>query len=425
MDATPGVRDPNVPASPSMQNILIIGYVWPEPNSSAAGSRMMQLVEFFLAQSWTVTFASAAAPSSHMADLDSLGVHKATIELNNSSFDKYIRQLAPDLVLFDRFMIEEQFGWRVAKHCPNALRLLDTEDLHCLRNARHRALKANREISTEDLNSEMAIREVAAILRCDLSLVISQFEMGLLTDHYGVSSDLLLHLPFLLPNISSETFIPFEQRSGYISIGNFRHAPNWDAVLHLKNTIWPLIRAQHPPAQLHVYGAYPPPKATQLHDPRQGFLVEGWAEDAHRAMSQARVCLAPLRFGAGLKGKLIDAMRSGTPSVTTSVGAESMHGNLPWSGAIEDDPQQFADAAVRLYQDPEQWQRAQGNGRAIISQCYDEAQLGKRLLNGLNELRRTLTAHRLNNFTGAMLQHHTMQSTRYMAQWIEAKSKPN
>jgi glycosyltransferase involved in cell wall biosynthesis len=386
---------------------------------------MMQLVEFFLAQNWTVTFASAAAPSNQMADLDSLGVRKATIELNNSSFDKQIRQLAPDLVLFDRFMLEEQFGWRVAKHCPDALRLLDTEDLHCLRNARHQALKANRKISIEDLNSEMAIREVAAILRCDLSLVISQYEMGLLTDHYGVSPDLLLHLPFMLPNISSETFTPFKQRTGYISIGNFRHAPNWDAVLHLKNAIWPLIRARHPQARLHVYGAYPPPKATQLHNPRQGFLVEGWAEDAHQVMSQARVCLAPLRFGAGLKGKLIDAMRSGTPNVTTSIGAESMHGNLPWSGAIEDDPQQFADAAVRLYQDLEQWQQAQDNGREIINRCYKKDLLGKKLLSRLNELRRTLTAHRLNNFTGAMLQHHTMQSTRYMAQWIEAKSRPN
>jgi len=416
-------RDGGYCKLPTMKQVLIIGYVWPEPASSAAGSRMLQLIEFFLAQHCSVTFASAATPSSHMADIESLGVRKAIIELNSSSFDAFVSKLQPDMVLFDRFMIEEQFGWRVAQHCPNALRLLDTEDLHCLRDARHRALKAGREVTSADLNSELAIREVAAILRCDLSLMISQYEIELLTGHYGVSPELLLHLPFMLPNVSPESFVPFEQREGYISIGNFRHAPNWDAVLYLKNTLWPLIRELQPQAQLSVYGAYPPPKATQLHNPKQGFLVQGWADDAHRVMRQARVCLAPLRFGAGLKGKLIDAMCCGTPSVTTTIGAESMHGELPWGGAIADRPEQFAREAVELYHAAERWQQAQSNGATIINTLYDRSQLAGRLLDRLRNIRAELTDLRLKNFTGAMLQHHTMQSTRYMAQWIEAKNR--
>lgn len=411
-----------MPDPSTCKTVLIIGYVWPEPNSSAAGSRMLQLIEFFLAQDWAVTFASAAAGSSHMADIESLGVRKAAVALNDRSFDEFICALNPDLVLFDRFMIEEQFGWRVARHCPDALRLLDTEDLHCLRHARHQALKAGREVSPQDLNSDMAKREVAAILRCDLTLMISQYEIELLTGHYGVAANLLLHLPFMLPERPGEPFRPFERRHDFISIGNFRHAPNWDAVLFLKETIWPLIRAQQPQAQLRLYGAYPPPRASRLHNPGQGFLVEGWAEDAHRVMRQARVCLAPLRFGAGLKGKLIDAMSNGTPNVTTAIGAESMHADLPWSGAVADDPQDFAAAAARLHQDRQQWGQAQENGRRILEQCYHATRLAERLLGRLNELGQTLASHRLKNFTGAMLQHHRMQSTRYMAQWIEAKN---
>jgi len=408
-----------------MKQILILGYVWPEPASSAAGSRMMQLIAFFLAQGWRVTFASAATPSSHMADLESLGVNKAVIELNNSSFDTFVSNLKPDLVLFDRFMIEEQFGWRVAQHRPQALRLLDTEDLHCLRDARQQALKAGREVSITDLNSELAMREVAAILRCDLSLMISQYEMDLLSGHYGVSEQLLLHLPFMLSKVDPSEFLAMGEREGYISIGNFRHAPNWDAVLYLKNTLWPLIRKQQPHAELSVYGAYPPPKATQLHNPAQGFLVKGWASGAHEVMRKARICLAPLRFGAGLKGKLIDAMSCGTPSITTTVGAEAMHADLPWPGAIVDDPEAFAHEAVDCYHADTRWQQAQLNGANIINSLYDQVPLARRLLHRLEEIHRDLPSHRANNFTGAMLQHHTMQSTRYMAQWIEAKNRNN
>ena len=406
-----------------MTSVLVIGYVWPEPDSSAAGSRMMQLIRLFLAQGWSVNFASAASASEHMADIEALGVIRSDIELNSSSFDEFVLQLSPDIVLFDRFMIEEQFGWRVAQQCPDALRLLDTEDLHCLRSARHEALKAGHEVTAKELNSGLAMREVAAILRCDLALMISQFEIDLLCGHYGVSADLLWHLPFLLPPVPDEGFATYESREGYISIGNFRHAPNWDAVQYLENTLWPLIRKQQPDAQLDVYGAYPPPKATRLNNPDQGFHVRGWADDAHDVMRRARVCLAPLRFGAGLKGKLVDAMSCGTPSVTTGVGAEAMHAALPWSGTVADEPAAFARAAVALYQSKAQWQQAQKNGAVIINTLYSQSELGGKLLDRIEGLRKHLASHRLGNFTGAMLRHHTLQSTRYMAQWIEAKNR--
>ena len=104
--------------------VLIIGYVWPEPRSSAAGGHMMQIIESFLQQGWHITFSSPAGIGEHKADLATLGIDEVSIALNNSSFDTFITELAPDIVLFDRFMMEEQFGWRVEKHCPQALRVL-------------------------------------------------------------------------------------------------------------------------------------------------------------------------------------------------------------------------------------------------------------------------------------------------------------
>ena len=105
-----------------------------------------------------------------------------------------------------RFMIEEQYGWRVMKNCPNALRILDTEDLHCLRKTRHKALKEKRVFSKNDLLKEdITKREIASILRCDLSLMISTFEMDLLQNFFKIDEKLLYHLPFLLSKIACFT----------------------------------------------------------------------------------------------------------------------------------------------------------------------------------------------------------------------------
>ena len=110
--------------------VLIIGTVWPEPNSTAAGNRMLQIIEQLQLQNWEVVFACAAAESEFMFDLKTIKVITKSIELNDTSFDEFVKQLNPTIVIFDRFMIEEQFGWRVAENCPNCLRILDTEDLH-------------------------------------------------------------------------------------------------------------------------------------------------------------------------------------------------------------------------------------------------------------------------------------------------------
>ncbi|MEP4891838.1 MAG: glycosyltransferase family 4 protein [Aliiglaciecola sp.] len=411
------------PLNSKPKQLLAIGYVWPEPNSSAAGKHMLSLLKLFKTAGYQICFASPAMQTEHKIDLTQLGMDEVSIELNNSSFDEFIRALNPQVVLFDRFMMEEQFSWRVAKNCPNALRILDTEDLHCLRDARHKAHKQSRELTEQDLKSDMAMREIAAIYRCDLTLVISEYEMSILQEQFKVPSEILHYCPFILdikkltPSAKS-----FNQRQHFVSIGNFRHAPNWDAVLYLKQSIWPLIRKQIPSAELHIYGAYPPPKATDLHNPKTGFYVDGWAEDAFTVLEQSKVCIAPLRFGAGLKGKLADAMWTGTPSVTTSVGSQGMNDSGKWPGAIADTPQQIADNAVALYQDAELWQSASEYGYEVLAARFDANIIEPQLLARVEDCLAHLSQHRLMNFTGMMLQHHSHKSTQYMSQWIEAKN---
>ncbi|MDF3125526.1 glycosyltransferase [Rheinheimera sp. 1928-s] len=410
-----------------MSVLLVVGYVWPEPNSSAAGSRMLSLLAMFREQNWTVIFASPAEKSPHRFDLSQWQIAEHHIQLNDSSFDEQLKQWQPAMVMFDRFMLEEQFGWRVEQQCPDALRLLDTEDLHFLRLARQQAFKAGRAVTLDDLHSEQAQREIAAIYRSDLTLIISEAEMQLLTEHFKIPKELLCYSPFWLET-SADAELPadlplFEQRQHFVSIGNFRHEPNWQAVLWLKQQIWPLIRKQLPKAELHIYGAYPPPKATQLHQPKEGFLVKGWAESAAEVVKNGRVLLAPLAFGAGLKGKFIDAMLQGTPNVTTAIGAEGMVHQGLWSGLIGETAEQIAEAAVLLYQDQALWQQKQQQGFCILVERFAQDQHQPRVWQQLMDVQQQLSQHRLTNFTGAMLRHHQHRSTQFMAQWIEAKTK--
>lgn len=425
-----------------IQKVLYLGYVWPEPNSSAAGSRTMAFLRLFRSQNWQVIFASVAALSPHRADLSALQIEEKQLALNCDSFDQFVRDYQPDLVVFDRFFTEEQFAWRVERQVPNALRVLDTCDLHSLREARHQLLKqalqahpnererqsvlqpnSDRASLVQQMaQSDLALREIAAIYRCDLSLMISRFETELLRDAFALPSYLLCENNLMLTARGGSP-PEFQQRQGFVSIGNFRHAPNWDAVLYLKHAVWPRLRAKMADAQIDVYGSYPPPKAIALHQPEHGFHVRGWADDAQQVMAAARVCLAPIRFGAGIKGKLADAMAAGTPSVTTRIGAESMHGDMHWGGAIADQLDDFVDAAIQLASDQTEWQIAQQRGQQILQQHFDYDTAASDFINAILRAREQQAARRLQNFTGAMLRHHSMKSTQYMSQWIQLKNQ--
>ncbi len=408
-----------------MQQLLLIGAVWPEPTATAAGRRMLDLLRFFGKNDWKITFASAAERGQYAMDLNALSITSQSIELNDESFDRFIQELQPDAVLFDRFMTEEQYGWRVAEYCPSALRILDTEDLHCLRKGREEALKNHTAFQIDSLLlSDVAKRELASIYRCDLSLLISEVEVQILKELFQVNADLLHYLPFMVDQSPNLQELPDSQsREHFITIGNFMHPPNWDVILQLKQHIWPLIRKQLPQAELHIYGAYQPKKAHQLHNEAEGFVLKGWAENVQDVMQNARVCLAPLRFGAGLKGKLFDAMQQGTPIVTTEIGAEGISGDLPFAGSISDDIEAFAHEAVNLYRDEASWKRAQQAGNSILSTRFQREQHEPLFMQRLLSLEKNIDAHRQRNFVGSMLQHHTLQSTKYLSKWIEEKNQ--
>lgn len=408
----------------SHDKVLIIGKVWPEPKSSAAGTRMMQLIYFFKELEAEIVFASTANPSDFQEDLSLYGIETYNIQLNSVSFDDFLIAIKPSVVVFDRFMTEEQFGWRVIEHCPAALRILNSEDLHFLRHAREEALKLNGDLSVLNLNSEMALREVASMYRVDFTFLVSEFEIELLREKFHFADHKMCYFP-LFSNVVSERLPNFEQRRDFMFIGNFLHAPNWDALCYLKREIWPLIRKKCPQAQVNVYGAYASQKVMDFHNPMDGFLICGRVEDAQAVTLKARVSLAPLRFGAGIKGKLLEAMACGTPTVTTSIGAESMQHNDLWNGAIVDSAEEFAEAATQLYTNPEKWELAQQNGVQILAKRYNYAIFVESLKREFRTRLKSCEATRSADFLSLLVQHHSLASTKYLSKWIEEKNKDN
>ncbi len=388
----------------------------PEPKSTAAGTRMMQLIGIFSEAGYKISFLTAA---NNVEFSEQIEVHP--IEINQGSFDDKIKILDPDIVIFDRYVTEEQFGWRVSEHCPRAVKILDTEDLHFLREARHKAFKEKRDFNHNDLINGVFLREIASILRCDLSLIISEFEYELLTKTFRIDAEILFYLPFLAEEIEKNT-TSFQKRQHFVSIGNFLHEPNWQTVLKLKQ-IWKYIRKNLPEAELHIYGAYATEKVFQLHNEKEGFLVKGRAVSADEIFRKYRVLLAPIPFGAGLKGKLWESMKFGLPNVTSSVGAEAMSRDLPWNGFIEDSDEEFTNKAVILYTNESIWNQANENASVILEQVYCKTVHILPFWTTLYKITDHLYNHRNTHFLGIILQHHQLNSTKYMSRWIEEKNK--
>lgn len=387
---------------------------------------MMQLIHHFIDNHDALTFVSSANESVFQEDLSKWNITCSFVQLNDSSFNDFIEKLNPQIVIFDRFMTEEQFGWRVMDSCPNAIRILNTEDLHFLREARYKALKQKVSMLEQNeiaaVRSDLQLRELASIYRSDMSLMVSDFEATLLQELFQIPSEKIVHLP-LYATDKIDSLPPFERRDGFVFIGNFWHEPNWDAVRYLKSTIWPAIRKKVPHGKLSIYGSYCSEKVYQLSNEKEGFLVKGRASDAFDVVSKAKVSIVPLRFGAGIKGKLIESMVCGTPSVTTSIGAEGMtNSDENWGGFIASDPEEFAEKAAQLYVDQHEWEMAQERGFELIQQRFTKEQFTRKLNHSLEALV-DLEAHRNKSVVSLILQKEAHQASRYMSIWIEEKKR--
>ncbi|MDC0637194.1 glycosyltransferase family 4 protein [Flavobacteriaceae bacterium] len=403
------------------RSVLIIGHTLPEPKTTAAGVRMMQLISFFQSHNAVVHFATAAgtANNAHAEDLSQIGILVHQLILNDDGVDAVLDACRPDIVLFDRFMTEEQFGWRIRAHSPAAITILDTEDLHFLRKARQTAFENNRSL---DIYTDLSKRELSSIWRCDVSLIISKFEYHWLQETFGVPDTLLFYWPIVFEAPTSPRQ-SFAQSSDFVCVGNLNHAPNLDAVQWLINDLWPQIENQLPGVLLHICGAYGREGQVRHWSKTRGVVVHGWVADIDQVLSTSRVNLAPLRFGAGLKGKILHALEMGLPTLTTPIGAEGITNGQDQVPCIAETDHDMIQRAVALYQDHHLWQSQQVMGQELIKVSFNKAHFYEMFTAHMSLVAHDITAHRQRHFLGQVFQHQTLYASKYMGRWLTLKEQ--
>ncbi len=421
------------PALSKSPTILLCCAVWPEPESSAAGVRVQFMIDSVrrLNPDWRLVVHSGALPNAAMERLRAeQGLECESIPANDPGFDDWVGRLSPDIVIFERFYTEEQFGWRVREHAPTVIQVLDTSDLHFLRQFREAGFRV---AGVDDImrapppgeSRRVMHRELASVLRTDRTWVVSRFELELI----GALPDFPRNRVSLL-RWGVETLRdapPFSDRRHFVTIGNFRHPPNRDSVLRLKREIWPEIRRLGPDFELHVYGAYPASRDMELHDPRNGFHMKGpWAGDARKLLARYRGLLAPLRFGAGIKGKILDAWAAGTPVITSDIGAEGMvPGEFP--GAVLESragPAEWARQAVSLHESEDRFGLISGRACRALEAEFDSGKWASLLVDELSALLGSRADHGGGrHWLSELLHSEDRHAARALSKYIELKQR--
>ncbi len=396
------------------RKLLIIGHIFPETNSTAAGWRMMKLIDSFRVE-YDVVFATAAQPSDN-SDFLTDGVKVINLPLNDDNADDILIEINPSVVIFDRFYTEEMFGWRVAEVLPNAWRILNTEDLHFLRLSREKWAKKANGVSPlflpNELLTENTTRELASILRCHKSLIISKAEMKLLEEYFKISSSKLVFLPLQLPIVQQ---LREQDKTDFCFIGNGIHIPNADAIVWLVTSIWPKIQEKLPHAKLNIACSYTSSALRQLLAKKKNIRLFERVEDASLFVQSHKIQLMPIRFGAGIKGKVLESAVNKTPFVTTSIGMEGISENYPFQ---TDDEATFVEMALALFQDQQMYQNALLEMEKLISEYSDIEPYFQSLLQVLK------TEPNADWFALTLLQQQT-NATRYLSKYIIEKNKNN
>jgi len=270
-----------------------------------------------------------------------------------------------------------------------------------------------------------------------MALVCSPIEVELLQASFGVQKDLLVEASFF--NGTSpfqDSPIPYTNRKNFMMIGNFRHPPNADSVEWACRELWPRIRDRlstefsihkNDMPWLHVYGSYGNKERliSKIGNPEKlGVKLCGFAPTLD-IMLDYRVLLAPLRFGAGLKGKIVDAWYHGLPVVTTIIGSEGM-GDItaPWGGVgSASTSEDLIQAAAELYTNQKEWTTCQRRGFDLLSTLYDRQRNLSKIHQAIESRLENVDKFRESNYLGSMLWSQSMRSTEYFSKWIEEKEK--
>ena len=300
----------------------------------------------------------------HTAALQALGV-EAWYAPHARGVPAWLREHGHrfDVVMVSRHYVMRELLPLLRTHSPHARLVFDSVDLHFLREARTARLAGDAALSRNAARTRE--QEIDVVSRSDVTVVVSAQEAELLAGEVpGARVEVLSNVHEV-----AGAGLPYGQRRDLVFVGGFGHPPNADAVKWFCEDVFPLVRQQLPDVRFHCIGVYPPPAIQALAN-RDGVLVHGHVPDLVPYMDGCRIAVAPLRVGAGVKGKINLSMAHGQPVVATSVAAEGMHLRDGVDVLVADDAEGFAAAIVRLYGDATLWMELSINGHANIARHF-------------------------------------------------------
>jgi glycosyltransferase involved in cell wall biosynthesis len=329
---------------------------------------MSRLLDVLQSLSCTVTFAAsfplAWPPLSERAEADILSLKNRRITVARS-VDEHLQsegRFYDAVILSGGVYTAVRHIESVFKFAPQADLIFDTVDLHFLREYRHAKLTANRQMLRRALASKA--NELAIARRARWTLVVSPEEKDILARECPEAR------VEVLSNIHETRADgePFTRRRDILFIGAFQHLPNADAVSHFVEEIFPLVKKEISSLKFFIIGGHPPEEIRRLSS--EDIIVTGHVSDIDSRLDSCRLSVAPLRFGAGVKGKVLLSLSCGLPVIATSIAAEGMYLTSGKDVMVADTAEEFGRAIIDLYNDEDRWSEISKNGLEIVSRYF-------------------------------------------------------
>ena len=366
-------------APPGRKNILVIDHHIPVPDKDSGSLRMFQILKLLHQLGHRITFIP-----DNLTDVPHYGdeLRRRGIKIARHPYVKKVRDYLIshgsefDIVILSRCDFARKHIADARLHAPQSRIIFDTVDLHSLR--AHREAQITIDPEAQEKARQKEELEHALISQADETWVTSSVEQTLLQDKWPEKSIQLVSNVVDIPGSST----PFELRRDFLFIGGFQHTPNTDAVLFFLKKIYPIVKERLREAKFYIIGDKTPPEVIALAGER--IVITGLQRDVRPFFESVRLSVAPLRFGAGVKGKINQSMAWGVPVVATSVAVEGMELTFGEDVLVADEPEEFARALVTLYESAELWNRLSQNGIEKTRLLYSAEVARERLERLLN-----------------------------------------
>ncbi|HHE54857.1 MAG TPA: glycosyltransferase, partial [Caldithrix abyssi] len=284
-----------------------------------------------------------------------------------------------DLAILSFWYLAEYYLNLIRKKSPATKIIVDTVDIHFVRELREAQLKKDKQLEKAALENKE--REIQVYRQADRLWAVTEEDRRQIAPY-------VKNIPVdIVPNIHQPVSVKkeFEQTSDLLFVGNFSHKPNVDAVQYFVNSIFPQIKKELKKVKFYIVGNNPPPEIQQLN--REDIVVTGFVPDLKPYLVKARISVSPLRYGAGMKGKIGEALSYGLPVVTTSIGAEGMNLVHGKHALIADTAKDFAQQVVKLYKNQALWEKLSKSGKKLIEENWGPSTIQEKLQAILTEVK--------------------------------------